>query len=446
MSFLRTFFSPSSVALVGASPSEAKLGGVIMKNLLLFRGPVHPVSPKHAEIMGRTCFASPAELPPVDLVFIIRPAADVPGIMRALKGRTGCCVVMSAGFAESGGQALQDEVRTAAREAGIRFLGPNCMGIFRPAKKLDGLFLSHTRLKRPKSGRIGVISQSGAVLSCLLGAVREAGAGVSAAVGYGNAADIGEAELYDHFGSDRGTGVVVSYLESVGDGRRFLQAAERLVSRKPLLVLKAGKAESGRRAAFSHTGRLAGRYEVFRSLLRQSGIPEASDFDELLDGAAALAVQKPSSGNRVCIVTNGGGAGVLAADECVRQGLAVVPLDQEQKERLSKLFPPFYGIANPIDLTAQVQDEDYASAVKALAQDFDGFLVIAIPNVSGITENLANIVGRTCAEVRRPVVAHIASGGIASRLTGMLRRNRIPVYPSPERAVRGLKFLLKKKD
>jgi acyl-CoA synthetase (NDP forming) len=443
MNYLDLFFKPKSVAIVGAAHTEAKLGGVVLKNLLSFGGKVYPVNPKYRELMGLKTYPSVQDIPGVvDLGIILRPATEVPDILREFSGKTKCVIVMSSGFAEVGETALQEEVRKTGQELGFRLLGPNCMGVYNPHKRLDTFFLPRERLPRPKKGNVAIVSQSGAILSCVLGAVKEANAGVSKAVGYGNAIDVSETDLYDYLAHDKKTDVVVSYVESVCDGRRFVETAQRLLREKPLVILKAGKGPSGQAAAFSHTGRLAGRYEVFHSIVRQFGIQEATDFDELIDATKALSYQRPSRGGRICIITNGGGSGVLAADECLRQGLEVTKLPEEKKERLSAIFPPFYGINNPVDLTAQVNDEDYITALTELRDCYDGFVFIALPNVFGITEKLGLLMNDAMAKMGKPVTANIASSGISKKLTALLEKAKVPVYPSPESAVRALKALL----
>ncbi len=443
MNTLDSFFKPKSIALIGAAHTEKKLGGVVLKNLLRFKGKVYPVNPKYGELMGITSYRAVSDIPEtVDLCIILRPSSEVPGILGEMKGRARCILIMSSGFAESGETALQAEVQRLGKELRVRIVGPNCMGLYNPHHRLDTFFLPPARLPRPKKGNVAVVSQSGAILSCLLSAVKEANAGISKAVGYGNAVDVAESDLYEYLAGDAKTEVVVSYIESVKDGRRFIEDARRLSQKKALVVLKAGKGASGQAAAFSHTGRLAGRYEVFHSLVTQFGIREVTDFDELMDATKALSYQRRSGGRRVCIVTNGGGSGVLAADECMRQGLEVPGLSEEKKGRLRHLFPNFFGINNPVDLTAQVSDEDYAVALRELKEDYDGFVVIALPNVLGITEKFAQLLSEVRPEVGKPIVSHIAHSGITATLRTRLERSLIPVYPSPERAVRGLKALL----
>jgi acyl-CoA synthetase (NDP forming) len=448
---LDSLFKPKSIALIGAAHTEEKLGGVILKNLLKFKGAVYPVNPKYSELMGLKAYPSARDIPePVDLAIIMRPAAEVSEILRELAGKAKSVIIASSGFAEIGENEIQNEVIKAGKEIGVRILGPNCMGIYNPSHKLDTFFLPDERLKRPKKGNVAVVSQSGAILSCLLGALETSNTGVSKAIGYGNAIDIDEADIYEYLAKDRNTGVVISYIESLGDGRKFIEKAKILSEKKPLLILKAGKGISGQAAAFSHTGRLAGKYEVFHSILRQFGIREVEDFDALIDATKALAFQGQAArekkegeiGSRVLIITNGGGSGVLAADECMRQGLEVTKLPDDKSEKLKKTFPHFYGINNPIDLTAQVRDEDYVTALNELKDDYDGFLVIALSNVYGITERLPEMMRACRANINKPIVFHIAQSGISKKLTALLEKAKIPVYPSPERAVRALKALL----
>ncbi|MFA4829064.1 MAG: hypothetical protein WC594_07580, partial [Thermodesulfovibrionales bacterium] len=326
-------------------------------------------------------------------------------------------------------------------------------------QRLDTFFLPENRLKRPKKGNVSVVSQSGAILSCLLGALDASNSGISKAIGYGNAIDIDEADLFEYLAGDRRTDVVISYIESVGDGRKFIEKAEALSKKKPLLILKSGKGESGQSAAFSHTGRLAGRYEVFHSILKQFGIQEAEDFDVLMDATKALAYQGQGSGvspqasrrgdkgqegigSRVLIITNGGGSGVLAADECMKQGLEVAKLPEDKIEKLKNIFPHFYGINNPIDLTAQVKDEDYTLALNELKDAYDGFVIIALPNVNGITMKLADIMKDAKKDISKPVVFYVSDGETSKKLIKGLEKAKIPVYSSPERAVRAIRALL----
>jgi acyl-CoA synthetase (NDP forming) len=349
---------------------------------------------------------------------------------------------VSSGFSEIGDAALQQEVLQDGLKLGIRLVGPNCLGVFNPHHRLDTFFLPHDRFRRPKKGNVAVVSQSGGLLICILEALALVGRGVSRGVNYGNAVDIDAPDIYEYLAGDDDTEVVVSYLESVGDGRRFVKAAKTLAARKPLLILKAGKGEGGQAAAYSHTGRLAGKYDVFSSILRQEGIWEAGDFDELLDSCHALSHQRPGNGNRICIITNAGGLGVLASDEASRQQLPLHPLPDLVRQRLHDRFPPFYCFGNPIDLTGQVKDEEYLTTLREIRDHYDGFMIIAHTGVAGVTLRLAEVLACFRRECDKPVVAHLAQGGITAPLAKRLESVGIPVYPSPERGIRALRALL----
>jgi acyl-CoA synthetase (NDP forming) len=453
MSSLDYLFNPASIVLIGAAHTEIKLGGIVLKNLLNFRGRIYPVNPKYDELMGVKAYRTIGEIPAsADLGIIMRPASEVPEILKDLAGKVKCAIVVSSGFAEIGEHGLQAELQKAGREARIRLLGPNCMGIFYPGNRLDTFFIPHERMKRPRKGNVAILSQSGAIMASLFEAIRVTNTGISKAVGYGNAVDIDESDLYEYFLEDRETDVVISYIESLGDGRKFLEKARALSAKKSLVVLKSGKGAGGSAAAFSHTGRLAGRYEVFHSILKQFRIREAMDFDGLMDATKALSYQgaqgtlslaEGGRGNRVCIVTNGGGSGVLAADECMRHGLDVVKLSDDKLTCLKGMFPNFYVLHNPIDLTAQVKDDDFLTVLNELKDDYDGFIVIALPNVLGITERLAGLMKQFRENVPKPFVFHIPTDGVSRKIITLLEKARIPVYTSPERAVKGLTALLR---
>jgi len=437
-------FNPKTVALIGASHAEEKLGGIVLKNLLKFKGRVYPINPKYGELMGLKTYPSIKEVPEsVDLSLILRPAAEIIDLLKEHEGRARGVVIMSSGFAEIGEGELQEEIRKLGKKIGLRMLGPNCMGIFNPYRSFDTFFLSRDKVARPQKGNVAIVSQSGAIMHCLFGIMRDSNMGVSSAVTYGNAIDIDETDLYEYYVSDGKTDVVISYIESVGNGREFLEKAKQLSGKKHLVILKAGKHPGGRIAAYSHTGRLAGRYEVFRSMLEQYGIKEARDFDDLIDTVKALSYQNPISGNRVLIVTNGGGSGVLAADECLRQRLEIPLLPEQKRARLKKVFPYFYGVNNPLDLTAQVKDKDYLTALDELKDDYDGFLIIALTGVVGITTGLGKLLGSFKEKTDKPMVFHTSCSGESGKLISIVEKAKIPSFSSPECAVRGLRTLLK---
>ncbi len=465
---LSRLFNPASIALVGASHSELKLGGVVLKNLLKLkcRASIFPVNPKFSSLMGTRAYPSTDAIKgQIDLAIIIRPASEVNGILEGLAGRTFCALVVSAGFAEAGRPDLQDEIARTARRGGIRLMGPNCMGVYNATAGLDTFILPPERLPRPKPGPVAIVTQSGAVLSLLFEGMVKAGMGVSVTAHYGNAADIDESEIYEYLENDPATKTVISYLESVKDGRRFIRRAKALSEKKPLIVLKAGKGASGQQAAFSHTGRLAGAYEVFHSILAQYGICEAPDLEDLMDGSLALSTQVKIStqvkgaaatgktgrkkaaapGKKdVLVLTNGGGAGVLASDECVRQGFEQPGISAQNLANLKKTFPPFYGIGNPLDLTAQGSDGDYVTVLDELAGSYAGFVVIALSAVTGITPALAGMLGDFKKRTGRPLVLHTGQDEVGKELVRLAGNAGIPSFATPERAVRALGKLMER--
>lgn len=243
---LDCLFKPRSIALIGASPEKDRIGGIVFDNLRHFHGTLFPVNPHHNEIGGFTSYPSIHDVPEVvDLSVILRPAPEVHRLLREHQGKARCALIVSSGFAEVGDEALQQEVSADGRQLGIRLIGPNCLGVFNPYHRLDTFFLPHDRFKRPQKGNVAIVSQSGGLLICLLEALALVGRGVSRGANYGNAVDIDAPDLYDYLAEDPDTEVVVSYLESVGNGRLFIDAARRLAARKPLLILKAGKGQGG---------------------------------------------------------------------------------------------------------------------------------------------------------------------------------------------------------
>ncbi len=460
---LYRLFNPESVAVVGASHSGRKLGGVVLQNLLRLKRKtrIFPVNPNFTSLMGIKAYPSAGAIQgKIDLAVIIRPAHEVPSILEELAGRASCALVISAGFAEAGQAALQNEVLRTARRGGIRLMGPNCMGVYNAATGLDTFILPPERLPRPPAGGTAIVTQSGAVLSLLFEGMAKADMGVSVTAHYGNAADIDESDIYEYLEHDTRTDAVICYLESVRDGRKFIKRAKALSEKKPLIILKAGKGAAGQTAAFSHTGRLAGAYEVFHSILAQHGILEASDLEDLMDGALALSTQgknfekkkkgaaagsgkKTSGGNRVLVLTNGGGAGVLASDECARQGLEQPEMPTAALAHFKKIFPRFYGMGNPFDLTAQGGDKDYASVLAELGGGFfDGFVIIALTAVTGITPALAGILADFKKRTGKPLVLQTGQDEVGMELDREARKAGIPAFATPERTVRALGKLL----
>ncbi|MCC7203341.1 MAG: acetate--CoA ligase family protein [Nitrospirae bacterium] len=442
---LDPFFYPLSIAVVGASEDLAKPSGIIIRNLIHgFKGRIYPVNPKHPLLHGIPCFPSVNDIPgDVSLSVCITPTGTVPTLLgeHAQKG-IHHVIIATAGFAETeGGDAIQREIKEIAGNAGIRIIGPNCLGIFHPYTGLDTFFLPYDKVPRPGAGNISIISQSGSILGTTLILMEQEGLGVAKAVSYGNRIDVGETELLEYLSSDEDTGVIGICIESVGDGRGFIRAARQC--NKPIVVLKLGQQPAGKRASRSHTGSMSGRHEIFQAAFRRSGIYEADTLEEFTDLLKTFSMQRPHKGNRILIVTNAGGIGVMTADLCNREGLEVADLPIEPKERLRSLLPHYYSLSNPIDLTGNSTDEQFALVLRECLDYFDAALLIPFMTVPGVTTGLGRLLAGSLKDYNKPVASLHPFSEDGKTLEAAFMKDKIPVFPTPLRMVKAVAALLK---
>jgi len=468
---LGVFFSPRTIAVIGASREPEKPGHVIFSILLenkkegLLQAGVYPVNPFVDEILGIKTYPSVKSVPEeVDLAIIVVPASIVPKAMRECgeKGVKGA-IVISAGFSEVGNYELEEEVKEIAKEFGIRVVGPNCIGVLSPHTGVDTIFLpTHKVIEggkrilstpRPKPGYVALISQSGAFGTAAMDYMVGEGIGLSAFISYGNKADVDEADLLEYFLTDERTRVILMYVESIERGRKVVDVAGKVSLRKPIVALKAGRTKEGARAAASHTAALAGVDEIYEAAFRRCGIIRAYDMEELFDMAKALVMQPPSKGERLAVVTDGGGAGVMATDMAEILGLRVPELKGETREVLEKyrrngILPRFSSVANPIDLTGSATSDMYLETLKVLmkSDEVDLILVLALHQVPGIEDpaKLARDIGKLVRdyEFSKPVLGVDTGWSEAAILERKeFDLSSIPSYPMPERAVKGAKAL-----
>ncbi len=444
---LRDFFYPRTVALIGATDKPTKPGRAILENLAHFDGAVYPVNPKHATLLGHHCYPSIKEVPEeIDLAVIALPAPLVELELDALKAKSiRNLIVISSGFAEAGdaGAQMQRRIAEKIKQYDMKLIGPNALGIYNTDNGLDTFFVSRERVSRPVTGRISIISQSGAITVILMEALARDGLGIAKAVNYGNRLDIDDADCLDYFTDDPQTGAVAMYMESVADGKEFLRAAKNFSSKKPLVVWKAGKFETGAAAVATHTATLAGRYGLYQAAIRQAGAVEALSFDQMIDAAKAVAIMDyPCMGNRLLVVTNGGGMAVAAADQAGREGFLMPRVPESVREKLRQAFPLFFVTNNPIDITGSGKDEDYYTALKHALPHYDAAVVIVLMGATTVTESVTELIARACHEAKKPVACCMLQGlGYTREAMSVLLRLGIPVYPSPERAVRSLAAL-----
>ncbi len=441
-------FNPASVAVVGASPEAGKLSGIIIESIKNagFKGAIFPVNPKHDSINGLKCYPAISAIDAeVHLAVFAVPARPAVGLLREAIGRIKGAIIISGGFGEvdDAGKSFEKDIKDIVRRFGIRVVGPNCLGIFDTCSGLDTFFIPNDRLKRPAKGPLSIISQSGSFAVTAMDELAQEGIGVARIVSYGNRVDINESDCLEFLANDPDTGIVALYIESVDDGRRFIEAAKKCSSKKPVLAVKVGKMDAGASAAHSHTGAMTGRYEVYRAAFRKSGITEVSGYEELIEGCRALSLQKPSKGTRVMIITDGGGMGVNIADAASAAGLQVPPLDESIREDLSGSFPPFFIASNPMDLTGSVTDELFAEALeKAMSKDFyDIAIVAALWGPPGLTDNLVGLLSEKSLGSGKPVVICSPGGNFARGKDHLFKKNNLPVYTTPEATVRAASVL-----
>ena len=403
---LKLFFNPQAVAVIGASRKRGTIGGEIFHNLVSygFQGSVYPVNPTSDLVQSVQAYASVEAIPgPVDLAVIVVPAAHVVEAAIAC-GRKGvkALVVISAGFSETGkeGQARQSELLRVCREAGMRLIGPNCMGIANTdsAVRLDATFAP----TEPPQGRVGFSSQSGALGLAIMEYANSLGLGLSTFVSVGNKADISGNDLLRYWESDENTDVILLYLESFGNPKKFSQIARRVGRKKPIVVVKSGRSTAGARATSSHTGALIAASDVtVDALFRQAGVIRTDTLAELFDAASLLANQPLPPGNRVGIITNAGGPGILCADTCEARGLEVPLLTESIQSRLREFLLPGASASNPVDMIASAPAEHYGRAIEAVLADpnIDALVVIFTPplvtKAADVARSIAEAVTRT---------------------------------------------------
>lgn len=439
-----TILSPRSIAVIGASRSRGTIGGEVFHNLLAtgFQGPVYPVNPKTEVVQSVSASPSVGEVPgPVDLAVIVVPAAGVVEVARecAAKG-VRALVVISSGFSEVGdeGRRRQAELVEVCRESGMRLVGPNCMGVMNTAEevRMNASFAPTF----PPRGRIGFLSQSGALGLAVIDLAATRGLGLSSFVSVGNKADISGNDLLQYWEADEGTDLMLLYLESFGNPRKFSRIAQRVGRRKPIVAVKSGRSAAGARATSSHTGALIAASDVtVDALFAQAGVIRTDTLEELFDVSGLLATQPVPKGTRVGIVTNAGGLGILCADACEARGLEVPPLSPEGEGRLRDFLPAEAAVSNPIDMIASASAEDYRRAIEVVAGEMDAVIVIFIPPLVTRAEDVAAEVRAAADAIEDgvPILSVFMSArGVPAELQG--GRRRIPSYAFPEDAARAL--------
>jgi acetate---CoA ligase (ADP-forming) len=433
---LRPFFAPTSVAVLGASRRRESIGGQLFRNIISaeFQGVAYPVNSAGDAVAGVKGYSSAAELPEVpDLVVVCLPAQHVlAGVTDALDRGTRAICVISAGFAEVGeeGRARQEDLLAQVRSRGGRLVGPNCLGIAVAAPQLNATFGP----RELPPGPVAFSSQSGALGLALPEKAEERGIGLSAFVSIGNKADVSSNDLIEYWEDDPETALIALYLESFGNPRKFGRIARRVARRKPILAVKSGTTSTGARAASSHTAALAGSEAAVEALFHQAGVIRARTLEELIDAATLFSRQPLPAGNRVAVLTNAGGLGILCADACESAGLELPALAEETTAALRAVLPAEASVANPVDMLGSATAPVYETALPLVLADpnVDAVIALFVPPVVAGAQDVAHAIGRAATGAEKPVLASVIAEGRVETATGLA------LFPYPESAARAL--------
>ncbi len=432
------FFAPKSIALVGAKDDVGSVGRTMLSNLVSggYKGKIYPVNPKRDEVLGMRCYHTVSAIPEqVDLAVVITPAAAVPAVIQeCAESGIKAAIIISAGFKELGpeGQLLEDNVLNIARAAGMRIIGPNCLGVMNPLHGLNATFAKGIALP----GNIAFISQSGAMCTAVLDWSFKERVGFSAFVSIGSMADIDWGDLINYLGAQPSTQSILIYMETIGDPRSFLSAAREIALEKPIIVIKAGRSAEAAHAAASHTGSLAGSDEVFDAALQRVGVMRVDTISELFSMASVLAKQPRPKGPRLTIVTNAGGPAVLATDAAVLNGAKLAPLEESTLTKLDSFLPKAWSHGNPVDLLGDARPDRYNEAIRVLMNDktTDGILAILSPQDITDPVGTAECLRAGGRAGEKPLLASWMGGSSVQKGIEILNQAGIPVFEYPDQA------------
>jgi acetyltransferase len=438
-------FKPSSVALIGASPRQASVGQVVLQNLRSsgFSGPIDLINPKHQTIDGLPCYPDAGALPKVpDLAVVATPAPSVPAIIEQLGRRgTKAVVVISAGFGGEAGRQLKQQMLSAARPHLLRIVGPNCVGILVPGIGLNASFAHLT----PMPGKIAFLAQSGAILTSVIDWAAAREIGFSHLVSMGEMADVDFGDMLDYLANDVQVGAILMYVEAVTNARKFMSAARRASRLKPVIVIKAGRYGATTKAVASHTGALAGSDAVYDAVFRRAGTLRVFDLDELFEAVETLAAARPPAGDRLAILTDGGGIGILAADALVGAGGRLAELSPQTIAHLDAVLPAAWSRGNPVDIIGDAPPERYAQALEILRGEpnADAILVLNCPTAIAPGIEAARAVVDTIGTKECSIFTSWVGEKTAGEARRLFGANRIPTYDIPEHAVRAFSHMVR---
>lgn len=438
------FFKPKSIAVVGASNNFTKIGNAALKNILVsdYECKVYPINPHEQYIMGLRCYKKITDVPgEIDLALIAVPAKLVANIVSECKHKkVNGIIIISSGFSEVGNYELENEIKNRVKDSKIRLLGPNTMGYKNASDNLDASFA----FGMPRRGNLALISQSGALGMGMIFLANNEFVGLSKIVGVGNKLDIDDDDLISYFSKDPETKVIGLYIEGIKKGREFMNSIK--ACNKPVLVVKAGRSEAGARATASHTGSMAGSDKIYDAAIKQVGGIRCRDVVELFDMARALAGQPPAQGNRVGIITNGGGLGILLTDACVANGLTIPKLSPKTYKKIDKILPDLIKPNNPVDLVGDAGFYRYEACTRALLEDpnIDGIIVASVHAGYARPREYTGAILKMIRErklheeYKKPILGFWVGGKEFEDLVLDLKAAGVPIYPSSWRTARAM--------
>jgi acetyltransferase len=437
---------PRAVAVIGASTNPQKVGHAVLENLVHggFEGGIYPINPRAERILDIQCFPSIKDVPgDVDLAIIITKRDIVLPVLKECGGKgVKAVIVITAGFGEIGpeGKKLQGELRQVARQSHMTMMGPNCLGLINPWHKLNAAF--GQTLDKP--GDIGLISQSGALVTSIQDWAANNRIGFSVLASIGNKASLNEVHFLEQLQQDEQTSVIAAYLEEISDGQEFMRVAERVSKSKPVVVLKAGKTASGAAAASSHTGSLAGSDRAYDCAFERTGVVRAESIEHLFDVATAMAYQPLPEGNRIAVVTNAGGPGIMMTDALELRGLRMAKLSEDTKKKLMDVLPSAASAHNPVDVLGDADAKRYGDAIEMLleAREVDGLIVMLTPQKMTEDALTAEAVVEHSRKHNKPVFACFMGAKTITEGIQILQENRIPQYAVPERAATAMREMV----
>ncbi len=445
---LDVFFNAKNIAIVGVSKDPSKIGHVIFRNLIDsdFKGKIFVVNKNADIILNYKSYPNLVSIKEkIDLVVIAVPAEHVIQIIHDCnKAKVHNVVIITSGFSEIGNYKLENKLRDLMNKYKIKCVGTNCLGIFDAYTKLDTLFLPRYRMQRPKEGGISFVCQSGAVGSTILDLGTEEGYGFSKFISYGNATNIDESDLIDFLGHDEKTKVICLYVEGIKNGRKFIEITKEVSKKKPIIALKGGLTEEGSKATLSHTGSLAGVASVYLGVFKQCNIIKADSLQEMFNYARILEKSIRPNGNKIQVITNGGGFGILSTDAIINNELKMADLSLKTKSKLTKIFPKIVTVSNPMDLVGDADTNRYKTAIESCMEDknIDILLVILLYQTPLITTDIIDVITEINDSKRKPIIVVSTGGEFTEILKKNLELNGVPSFRFPEDAVKSIKQLV----